>query len=131
MIASENAEMTDLVDRVWQSMGGVGSQPDVTRHVLAALPEHLTTYLVARGVISAVGAYFRRRGETGLPTAPLVDKRGTHMQLELMSVEEYRFVVVQYLKRGRANYAMAQRMAEQCQLVHGVQIDLDYIAESA
>ncbi len=116
--------MADLIDRVWQQVGGRGTQPEVTAHVIASRPDHLTSYLADRGTAQAVSGYLRRQEKgSDLPAAPAVDEHGTHVQLELMNVDEFRYVYEQYRKRGRANNQMAKRINDRCHDVHGVWVE--------
>ena len=59
-----------------------------------------------------------------------MDEHGTHMLLELTTVEEYRYVVRKYMARSVANRSMALRVAERCMEQHGVMIDIDAEAVS-
>lgn len=125
MSTSEHGEIMRLCDDAFQSMGGVGTAPDLAAHVRASMPDELRDYLYQRGVASMVQRYLRTKGTSGLPQAPEVDDHGTHMQLELMSVEEYRFVVNRCVRAGRAYVERAHQYAAHCQALHGVRLAVD------
>lgn len=122
---SEHAQIRALIVTVWAGLGGRGTKADVLREVGAALPASLREYLADRGLASAVSGFFRAQREDGLPQAPAVDGEGTHAQLELMTVDECRFVVARYMEAAAAARAQALRMQALCLETHGVLIDLD------
>ena len=134
MTASEHSELVDIIDRTFSHLGGVGTLSDVldVLTIAGTVPDHLREYLVREGLATKVGAYFRRKDrDKGLPIAPEVDEHGTHMQLELMDVGEYRYVIRKYVERGNANRAMAQAFADACYEHHGVRIDISAAGDSA
>lgn len=130
MSSSEHAELTDLIERVFHEVGGRATAGEMMEH-LTGIPEHLNTYLVNNGLKTLIGQYFRSRTDAGLPTAPEIDSDGTHAQLELLSVEEFRYVVRQQMNASRAARQQAKKYADKCAEVHGITIDLDNPFEEA
>lgn len=122
---STSTDLRDLVAHVFAEMGGVGSLADVRDQVIAILPPDAIDHLIRKGLTSAIGGYFRKQGADGLPTAPEVDEHGTHMLLELTTVEEYRYLIRKYMSRSTANRSAALRAAERCHATFGVLIDVD------
>lgn len=124
-IVSEYGELQDLIGRVFDEMGGRGTKAELIEHLAASLPRHLGAYLVRGGLSTNVGLFFRKKAD-GLPAAPEVDERGTHAQLELLDIDEYRYVIDRQMRASRNARQQAQRYAERCQKVHGVGIDVDH-----
>ncbi|MEH3033325.1 MAG: hypothetical protein PGN07_04615 [Aeromicrobium erythreum] len=132
MPSSENAELHDLIHRVFtETFGSAASAPEVFREVVTSIPDHLTRHLVGKGPKAEISGYFRTKRADGLPQAPEVDDEGTHKQLDLMTVPEYRYVIEQYLKSSAASQAQAQKLADLCHALHGVTIPLQMIDASA
>ena len=127
---SAPSNVRSLIAQVFAEMGGVGTLADVRQQVLALLPDDTRSHLVERGLTSSINGFFREKDANNLPTAPEVDEHGTHLLLELTSVEEYRYVVRKYMARSVANRSMALRVAERCMEQHGVMIDIDAEAVS-
>jgi hypothetical protein len=118
------AKVKDLGMTVFAQMGGVGTIEDVSSHVFASLSETERRALTIQGVNKLVGDRFRQTGSDGLPEAPAVDVRGTHMQLELLSAEEFRFVIRECLIGSRRLRRRAEQYRDRCADQHGVEWDL-------
>lgn len=121
-IASESAELNDLIARTFQEMGGRATLPEIRATLHDLIPAHLRRHLIGKGLDTAVGRYFRSQNEDGLPVAPAVDEHGTHVQLELLTVEEYRYAVRRQKSAERAANAQARKYVDRCRDVHGVDI---------
>ena len=130
MTDSYRAELRDLIDRTFLgTLGGEATAEGVRVAVWAALPDHMKDYLIGKGLASEVQSYFRAKGRDGLPRYPEANASGTHRQLELLSVDEFAYVRTKYLSRSRANAEQAERIAERCLGIHGVDISkLDVLA---
>lgn len=124
MTDSERAELRDFIKRVWDQMGGVGTLSEVRSHCRASMPEHLSAYLIDEGISKVVGEVWRSRNQAGLPSALAVDTHGTHKQLELMDVSEYRYAIASRMKQSAAFRRQAQKLAAYCLEIHGVVISL-------
>lgn len=131
MTASETAELNEVIKRIWESMGGRGTIDEAVEHAAVSMPDHIRNYLVTEGLRKKVGAYLRSTGADGLPLAPAVDRDGMHVQLELLSVEEFRAVIVAAMQRTSANRARAYQWAARCKRVHGVWIDPESVVGAA
>lgn len=125
MSTSEYGEIRDLISRTFDELGGRATKQDMLAHLTIILPAHLTSYLVNRGMDRQIGDFFRSTGETGLPVAPEVDMHGTHVQLELLSVEEYRFAISRQMSNSRDARSRAVAYQQRCLDQHGVFIDVD------
>lgn len=124
MTTSEHAELNALIAKTWDELGGRGTVADVIAHLRAILPPHLSDFLINKGLSAAVGAFLRRK-VGGLPVAPEIDEHGTHAQLELLDVSEYRYVIAQHMNASRAHRARAEEYAARCFEVHQVRIDIN------
>jgi hypothetical protein len=82
--------------------------------------------LLARLIRRKVMADFIRRrvgrlkDEAGLPWARSVHKR--YVQRSFWSPDDYRVVIDGYVRRGRSNLAVAERLAQEAKVVHDVVI---------
>lgn len=123
MPSSENAEIHDLIHRIFtEQFGSAASTPEVYRAAADSLPEHLSRHLIGKGLKAEISRYFRTKRSDGLPQAPEVDDEGTHKQLDLMTVPEYRYVIEAYLKSSAASRAQAAKLIDLCREIHGVTI---------
>lgn len=132
MSTSENQEINEAIGRVFENdLGGRGSLPEVFRALAEDLPEHLAHHLMATGLKTKIRGYFRKQNADGLPQAPEADAHGTHVQLDLLELAEYKYVIGQQLASSHAARKQAEKMAARCELVHGVRVDLDSLGEDA
>lgn len=123
MTDSYRSELRELIDLIYfGEFGGRATQQMVHAGVLSALPEHLTDYLIGKGIASEVQSYFRSKGADGLPKFPEVNENGEHAQLELLSVDEFSFVHRKYVDRADANQSQAEKIRERCLEIHGVDL---------
>lgn len=128
MSGSENAEIADLIDRAFTgTFGGRASNDDVFREVAADLPDYLIRHLAGPGLKTAIGRYFRAKRKDGLPHAPEVNAEGLHVQLDLLDVPEFEYVIGQQLKRSSEFYGQALKLADRCKTIHGVTIALELL----
>jgi hypothetical protein len=121
--ASINAEVYNLAEVVFKQHGGRATSPEVQRRVWEMLSDEQLGRLAYKALGPIISSFFLRRNRNGLPQAPEVDGSGTHCQLELITVDEYRYLIRSYVKRSSQNLAMAYKFATQCQDVHGTWID--------
>lgn len=121
---SENQQLREHIAHTFEAMGGVGSITDLVQAARAHASPTLDAYIRDRGWTSVVGAFLRSRGANGLPLAPEVDQHGTHMQLQLMSVEEFQYVIKRRMSESTASVRQAQKYAECCWETYGVRIDI-------
>jgi hypothetical protein len=74
----------------------------------------------------------RLKDQAGLPWARSVHKR--YVQRSFRSPDDYRVVIDGYIRRGRSNLAVAERLAQEATVVHDVIIHVpslfDYIEAS-
>lgn len=123
MVDSHTAELRDLIDRAFTGEhGGAATAQMVHNSVHRDLPEHLTDYLIGKGLRSQITAYFRDKDADGLPKRPEVNAEGEHKQLELASVSEYAYVHAKYTDRASENIAQAEKVRARCLEVHGVDL---------
>ena len=132
MSASESQEINETIGRVFtETLGGRASLTEVFREMVDTMPEHLVHYLVATGLKTKIRGYFTKQNFDGLPQAPEANVDGVHVQLALLDVDEYRYIIVRQLNSSRASHAQAVKLAALCAEVHGVTIALDQLVESA
>lgn len=113
----------ELVRRVHHELGGRADIVATAKAVRAQITPDLYDAIVAPGFAERCRGELRHTDqESGLPYSLQVN--GDYVALVLFSVDEYREAVRKYVGRARANRAMAQRLADECQSVHGVVIDL-------
>lgn len=125
MTDSYRAELLDQTHQVFTAeMGGRAIIRDLVDALIADLPEGASDYYVRRGVTQVVQSYFRTKNTEGLPQAPQVNDAGEHVQLELLTVDDYRYLVRQYLDRAEANHAQAEKFAARCEAIWGVTLDV-------
>jgi hypothetical protein len=72
------------------------------------------------GFVAQVRNALRAKDSDGLPQA--VSVGGEYVQSALLTFEQYRAVVSQYLKRGYANLDRAKRFDARCVAAHGVSV---------
>lgn len=131
MSKTEHAEIMGAIASVWQDMGGRGTKGGVVAHLGVVLPPHLRRYLTDQGLSTKVGQFFRSLNDDGLPTAPEIDAHGTHAQLELLDVDEFRYAVARQMSNSAAARRRAKRYADLCWARHNVRIDIDNPFEEA
>ena len=132
MTDSYYQEISEAIDRVFVGdFGGRASTDEVFRALVSGLPKHLTNRLIETGIKSHINSYFRAKNSDGLPIAPAADEENTHVQLELLTVPEYEFVIAAQMKSSRAHRAIAQKLADKCFQDRGHRMDIDGLAESA
>ncbi|MFC7275277.1 hypothetical protein ACFQS1_14900 [Paractinoplanes rhizophilus] len=106
------------------SMGGAATVDDVTSHIRLRLSEAEREQLASAGIATIVAKRFRAPGRDGLPDAPAVDSKGTHMQLELLSASEFHYVIRSCLVGARRYKRRAEQYRDRCNELHGVFYDL-------
>lgn len=119
----------NLVMPTLSSMGGAATVDDVTTHIRIRLTDDEREQLAAAGIAGIVAKRFRATGGDGLPDAPAVDAKGTHMQLELLSASEFRYVIRSCLVGARRYVRRAQQYRDRCNELHGVFYDLDQVGQ--
>ncbi|HEY5985167.1 MAG TPA: hypothetical protein VIV12_02110 [Streptosporangiaceae bacterium] len=119
-----NAKIQEAAMTVLEELGGVATVEDVAKHVQAMLTPEESGAIAYEGITKLVATRFRQTGRSGLPEAPAVDVTGTHMQLTLMSPEEYRFVITSCLVGKHRFQKRAEQYRDACAQIHGVHIDL-------
>lgn len=124
MNTSEHAEITALISRTFDELGGRATKQEVLAHVLLLLPAHLRKYVVEQGLASKIGGFFRSNGSEGLPIAPDIGD-GIHVQLELLVVDDFRWVIASQISASKAARARAVQYQQRCLHQHGVLIDLN------
>jgi hypothetical protein len=123
MADSFRSELRDIIERVYiNDLGGRATQKMVHAGVWRDLPEHLTDYLIGKGIASEVQTYFRSKGSDGLPKFPEVNADGEHHQLEFLSVTEFAFVHSKYVDRASANNEQADKIRQLCLDKYGVDL---------
>lgn len=123
MIDSERAELNDMIDRAFTDLGGRATKAEIIN--VLRLPAHLKDFCARQGLKTVVGLYLRKLSKSGLPQAPAVDGEGNHAQLELMTIDDCRFLVAAYRVRGEANYRRAEQIVEFCAARYDVAIDIE------
>lgn len=123
MTDSFTAELRDLIDRAFtDDLGGMATLNMLQERVWADLPEHLSHFLISRGLRSQVAAYFREQDADGLPKRPAANAEGEHKQLSFFTVEEFAYVHHGYIERAAANEAQAEKVRLRCIETHGVDV---------
>lgn len=123
MADSFRSELRDIIERVYLfEYGAQATQGMVHQGVTRELPEHLTEYLIGKGIASEIQSYFRAKGSDGLPRFPEVNEDGEHRQLELLSIDEFTFVHRRYIDRADANVGQAEKVRQLCLDRHGVDL---------
>lgn len=122
-----NTQIRDLAHTTLRQMGGVATIEDASQHIYASLSNEERKALALPGIAAIVATSWREIGDLGLPMAPAVDVHGTHMQLALFSVDDYRFVITECLRSKRRFQKRAEQYHDACASVHGVDIDLGAI----
>ena len=117
------AELRDIIDRAFtDDLGGRATTNMLTEHVWGALPEHLSHFLISKGLRSQVAAYFREQDTDGLPKRPAANEEGEHAQLAFFTVEEFAYVHRSYVERSDANLTQAEKVRAKCLKLHGVDL---------
>lgn len=125
-------EIFNLAEMALNSLGGRGTSGDVQSLVRDSLSGEQRDRLADTALGTLIGQFFRLRHRSGLPQAPEVASDGTHCQLELITENEYRYVIRSYVERSQQNLAMAYKFAKQCKAVHDVWIEPgDFFGEQA
>lgn len=122
MSSSEGAELKDMIQRAFEELGGRATKGEIVAFLEPQIPGYLKSSIVRAGLATKVGGFLRQPGKLGLPKAPEVDKDGTHVQLELMSADEFRYVVARQMDNSASAYRRAQQMADLCFALHEVRI---------
>lgn len=123
MADSYSSEIQALIGEVYiGEFGTRASQPMVTKHVWAQLPEHMADFLIGKGLAGEVQRFFREKTRDGLPKYPEVNEQGEHAQLELLSLDEFRFVHSSYIARAEANADKALLIRQMCLDIHRVDL---------
>lgn len=116
---SEGVELDELIETAWDQVGRRGTKAEVLGLVLDAAPDELGQYLIAKGVNTAIGSFFRRTGSSGLPQAPEVDAAGTHADSDQLTFEDFEYIVGRHLASADAHSARAQQYVEACLARYG------------
>jgi hypothetical protein len=116
------SEVDALIEMVFRQLGGRATNQDIQIHVRTILTPEQRSWLADYAMGPIIGGFFRRRNGR-LPQAPEVDSAGTHCQLELITEDEYRYVIRKYVQRSDQNMTMAFEFAKECRAVHGIWID--------
>lgn len=111
---SESSELEDLIASAWDDLDRRGTKAEVLASVMGAAPGELSQYLVAKGVNTAIGAFFRRAGQGGLPQAPEVDDQGTHADSDQLLFEDFGYIVRRHLDSADAHAARAEQWIAAC-----------------
>jgi len=92
---------------------------DLVEAELPLLARQLRRKLMADFIRRRVG---RLKDEAGLPWARSVHRR--YVQRSFWSSDDYRVVIDGYVRRGRSNLAVAERLAQEAKVVHHVVIQV-------
>lgn len=123
MADSYSSEIQALIGEVYVSEFGTrATQPMVRQQVWTHLPDHMADYLIGKGLASEVQRFFRVQNSDGLPKYPEVNEDGEHAQLELLSLDEFRFVHDSYMVRAEANASKAHLIRQMCLDMHRVDL---------
>lgn len=123
MTDSFTTELRDIIDRAFtDDLGGKATANMLQEHVWANLPDHLTHFLISKGLRAQVTAYFREQDHDGLPKRPAANPEGEHKQLSFFSVEEFAYLHADYRKRAAANDAQAEKVRVRCLDLHDVDL---------
>jgi hypothetical protein len=119
---TERTERRAYIGLAWDTIGRAGTVDDVWVALLQSLPDELLRGLAEPGGKREIAEYLRQADDDGLPYAPAVDDHGTHVQGELLSIEEYRYVVRNLGRGMRALDSRRRQWVQRCLDVHGVDI---------
>lgn len=114
--------LSDLSLEAIKELGGRAPAQKIAAHVADRLDPDEYRDTTWNGFVAQVRNALRSIGGNGLPSA--VSVSGEYVQVALLSVEEYRTVVGEYMSRAQANRDVAQRFIDECAAVHGVVIDV-------
>lgn len=128
MSDSYRSELQDIIDRSFiGEFGGRATAQMIQTSIYADLPEHLTDYLIGKGIKAEIGAYFRAKGDDGLPQRPKVNDEGVHAQLSLLDLDELTYLYRQYVNASDASRAQAEKV----RLIAVAQYQVDLAAKVA
>ena len=120
---SISTEVQELAATVFEDLNGRATSREIQSRVRDLLSEEQRDRLADRALAPIVSGYFLRRHSSGLPHAPEVNKDGTHCQLQLMTVDEGRYVIRNYMRQSRTLADMAYLTAKWVHALHGEWID--------
>lgn len=122
-IASERAELCDIVERTFVDQYGGRAHTDEWAHAVRdALPAYCEEYLIAKGIKAEIGHYARQKDAAGKPTA--IAASGEYVQTEIALPEELITAARQKIGLGVGNFAAAQILLDRCAEVHGVVVTI-------
>lgn len=114
----------DEVRRLFNEHGGMAS----TR-VIATEMVGLNTQLVIGHLWSklerSIADVLTAKDAAGLPRAMSVNGSGTYVARTLFDVAQYKVAIERYVKLGSADINVARKLADECEAVHNVRIDVD------
>jgi len=114
------SDLARLAREAVEALGGHAPAWRVAEHVEAQLSEDDYRDITRAGFVAQVRNALRAKDSDGLPQA--VSVGGEYVQSALLTFEQYRAVVSQYLKRGYANLDRAKRFDARCVAAHGVSV---------
>jgi hypothetical protein len=115
-------ERRAFITLAWDQIGRTGTVADVWAALVGVLPAELLAGLAEPGGKREIADFLHEADDDGLPYAPAIDTHGTHVQGELLSVEEFRYVVRTLGQGMRALDARRRQWVKRCLDVHGVDI---------
>lgn len=124
----EAAALAPVAQECLRELGGRADIQAIAKHVSARLGAEQYAELTWTGFVALVRNALRSLDDGGLPSA--LSLNGEYVQTVLMTVDEYRCAVRQYMQRSRANRVMAEKYVHECQDRYGVDIS-DELAATA
>lgn len=112
------SDLTRLAREAVTELGGHAPAWQIAEHVEAQLSADDYRDITRAGFVAQVRNALRAKGSDGLPQA--VSVGGEYVQTALLTFDQYRSVVNQYLRRGYANLDRAKRFDAKCRGAHGV-----------
>lgn len=129
-MTTSKVSFSETVITIHRSLGGDAEAEDVAVHLRDGFPD-LYQSKAHVGILGEVRkVLISNDPATGLPYSMAIGagKNKAYRQLELFSVEDYRWVISEQMQRSRQYRNRAKALAAQCALVHGVDIDIDAVA---
>ncbi len=127
----DEVSLPELARRIHEEMfSGKATLDDIAQVIVA---DHHDVFV--RTFYKSLKTQIRRgliaKDTDGLPNASSIDGAGTYVQRRLFDPEAYLTVIQRYAMLGATDHRVARRLAEECEAVHGVSVDVESIISSA
>lgn len=130
MTKAEKQRLAELTQQVMSEMGGRATVAEVAAHLRLSYPDVFMAEAERGWIVQVRNAIRRADPVSGLPSAVSVGGR-EYVQLKILAFEEYEYAIAAYLRRARANEKVADKMADQCEAIHGRRPDVAGMKKAA